>query len=138
MSKYPENCTLAIEGIPFHASESTFLPALVTCFGKWEVPNTKVIAVNIFRQANHYSGVGGTYVNMGHMFIRFSEARFMKEVEDHIMRVKVCVICNVTGNSHRLRCRPAHRDLGSKDYYKDGSIMERTRYFEDCFRVMEL
>ena len=53
MSKYPEDCTLAIEGIPYHASESTFLPALVTCFGKWDVPNKKVIAVNIFRQANH-------------------------------------------------------------------------------------
>ena len=37
MSEYPEDCTLAIEGLPFHAGESTFLPALVTCFGKWDV-----------------------------------------------------------------------------------------------------
>ena len=80
MSEYPEGCTLAIEGIPFHASESTFLPALVTCFGKWSVPNTKVIAVNIFRQVSHHSEVGGTHVNAGHMFIRFSEVRFMREV----------------------------------------------------------
>ena len=138
MSKYPEGCTLAIEGIPFHASESIFLPALVACFGKWDVPNAKVIAVNIFRLANRHSGTGGTYVNTGHMFIRFSDAEFMKEVKDHIMKMNVCVTCNVTGNSRRLRCRLAHRDLGGKGYYKDGSILERTKYFDDCFRTMEL
>ena len=77
-------------------------------------------------------------MNTGHMFVRFSEAKYMMEVEEHISGNKVCVTCDATGNSRRLRCRPAYRDLGGWDYYKGGSIMERTRYFDDCFRMMEL
>ena len=138
MSKYPEGCTLAIEGIPFHAHENTFLPALVTCFGKWDVPNKNVIAINIVRKYNRRPGVGGTYVNSGHMFIRFAEKKFAKEVEDHIMGAEVYVTCDVTGSKRRLRCRAAHRDLGGWDYRKGGNSMELTRYFDDCFRMLEL
>ena len=72
------------------------------------------------------------------MFIRFSDAEFMKEVKDYITKVDVGVTCNVTGNKRKLRCRLAHHDLGGKDYYKNVNIMERTRYFDDCFRMMEL
>ena len=77
-------------------------------------------------------------MNSGHMFIRFSEVEFMKEVEDHIMKAEVYVTCNVTGYSRRLRCRPARRDLEGKDYHKGGSILERTRYFDACFCAMEM
>ena len=136
MSKYPENCTLLIDGILFHANEYGFLPALVTCFGKWEVPNKKVIAVNIYRQANHWAGAGGTYVNVGHMFIRFSEVRFMREVESHIGSGKVQVKCDATGSIRHLRCWRATRDIEGRDYHKDGCILLRARYFDDCFIVV--
>ena len=77
-------------------------------------------------------------MNTGHMFIRFSEARFREEVEDYINNEEVYVTCNVTGSNRSLRCRPALRDLGGKYYNEDGCILVRTRYFEDCFRVMEM
>ena len=77
-------------------------------------------------------------MNTGHMFIRFSDVESMEEVEDYITNVDVSVTCNVTGNKRRLRCRPAQYDLGGKDRYKKVNIMERARYFEDCFCMMEL
>ena len=138
MGKYPEGCTLVIEGIPFHANESRYLPALVTCFGEWDVPNQNVIAINIFRQANHFAGIGGTYVNVGHMFMRFSEVRHMNAVEEFITNEEVVVTCDVTGSNRKLRCRAAERDLGGMDSYKRGCIMERARYFDDVFTVLTL
>ena len=141
MSEYPKGCTLAIEGIAYHARERTFLPALVACFGKWKVPNEKVVAVNIFRQASHYSGTGGTYASAGrprpNVFIKFSKVEFMEEVASYITREQVRVTCSVTGSNHRLRCRQALRDLGGKDHREDGRTSACTKYFEDCFRVME-
>ena len=138
MGKFPIGCTLAIEGIPVHASEITFLPALVTCFGRWEVPNRKVIAINIFREANHFRGIGGTYLNSGHMFMRFAEVQYMVEVEDLIMKQEAVVTCDVTGSNRRLRCRVAERDLEGKDFYKRGSIIERARYFDVVFTIQRL
>ena len=29
---------------------------------------------------------GGTYVNTGHMFIRFSEVKYMKEIEEKVLK----------------------------------------------------
>ena len=138
MGKFPTGCTLAIEGIPFHANESSYLPALVTCFDKWEVLNQKVIAINIFRKANHSSEIGGIYVNTGHMFMRFAEVQYMEEVEDFIMKQEAVVTCDVTGYNCRLWCRVAVRDLGGKDCYKRGSIMERARYFDEVFTIQRL
>ena len=77
-------------------------------------------------------------MNIGHMFIRFSDAEFMEEVKDYITNVDVSVACNVTGNKRELRCRLAQYDLGGKDYCKKVNNMERARYFDDCFHMMEL
>ena len=41
---------------------------------------------------------------------------------------------------HKLRCRPADRDVGSKDFFKVGApILERARYFDEaleCFSMV--
>ena len=138
MKGSPTGCTLAIEGIPFHANEYWFLPSLVTCFGKWEAPNRKVIAINVFREPNLFNGIGGNHLNSGHMLMRFAKVQYMEEVEDFIMRQEAVVTCDVTGNNRRLKCRAAERDLGGKDFYKRGNIMERARYFDDVFTVQML
>ena len=139
--KFPADCTLVIEGIPYHTDECMYLPALVSCFGQWDVPNRKVVAVNIPRDANHVAGVGGTYVNRGHVFVRFSERRYMEEVRRMIDNYDQIVECDVKKKvQHKLRCRPADHDVGGKDFSKIGApISERARYFDgalECFSMV--
>ena len=54
-----------------------------------------------------------------------------EEVMQHITEKDVIVTCDITGNTRKLRCRRADRDLGSKDYFKDGCIHTQARYFEE-------
>ena len=138
--KFPDNCTLVIEGIPYHTNECVYLPALVSCFGRWEVPNRKVVAINIPRDANHEDGVGGKYENRGHIFVRFSDRRYMEEVQRMIDKHDRIVECDVKEKvQHKLRCRIADRDIGSKDYYKAcAPILERARYFEEVFMCFSM
>ena len=96
-----------------------YLPALVSCFGRWDVPNRKVVAVNIPRDANHEAGVGGTYVNRGHIFVRFSERKYMEEVRRMIDEYDPTIECDVKKKvQHRLRCRSADHDIGCNNYFK--------------------
>ena len=138
--KYPTDCTLVIEGIPYHTNERMYLPALVSCFGQWDVPNWKVIAVNIPRDANHISGEGGTYVNRGHVFVRFSERKYLEEVQGMIDTHDQFVECDVKRKvRQKLMCRVADRDIGSKDFFKVGApILERARYFEEVFMCFSM
>ena len=133
--KYPTNCTLVIEGIPYHTNEHMYLPALVSCFGKWEVPNLNVIAINIPRDVNHASDEGGAYVNRGHVFMRFSERKYMGEVQIKIDTQEQFIECDIRRwVRHRIRCRVAERDIGSKDFFNESaSILERARYFQEVF-----
>ena len=126
LGKYPTNCTLVIEGIPYHTNEHRYLR---------EVPNLKVIAVNIPRDVNYESGEGGAYVNRGHVFMRFSERKYMGEVQIKIDTQDQFIECDVKRwVRHRIRCRVAERDIGSKDFFKESaSILERARYFQEVF-----
>ena len=140
LAKFPANCTLVIDGIPCHTNESMYLPALVSCFGQWEVPNVKVVAVNIPRDANHEAGVGGKYANRGHVFIRFAERNYMEEVRRMIDEYDPTVECDVKKKvKQRLWCRTADRDIGCKDYFKvDVPILERARYFSEVFECFSM
>ena len=137
---FPVDCTLAIEGIPYHTNEHVYLPALVSCFGKWKVPNRKVVAVNILRYANYEVGVGGKYANSGCVLVRFSERKYMEEVRRMIDEYDPIVECDVKkGVQHKLRCRPADRDIRGKGYVKVGTpILERARYFEEVFMCLRM
>ena len=40
---------------------------------------------------------------------------------------------------HKLRCRPADRDIGSKDFFKVGApILERAMYFDEVFECFSM
>ena len=137
---FPFDCTLAVEGIPYHTNEYMYLPALVSCFGRWKVPNRKVVAVDIPRVANHEASVGGKYVNRGYVLVRFSERWYMEEVRCMIEECDPTVVCDVKkGVQHKLRCRPADRDIGSSGYFKVSiPILERIRYFEEVFMCLSM
>ena len=135
LAKYPTGCTLVVDGIPYNTNEHMYLPALVSCYGKWKVPNENVIAVNIPRSANHIAGESETYVNRGHVFLRFSEQKYMKELQSMIDEQDQFVECDVKWKvRYKIRCRVAERDLGSKDLFKvNVPVLERARYFDDVF-----
>ena len=138
LAEFPADCTLVVEGIPHHTNERVYLPALVSCFGRWKVPNRKVVAVNIPRDANHEAGVGGKYVNRGCVLVRFSERKYMEEVRHMIDEYDPVIECDVKkGVQHKLRCRPADRDIGSSSYFKVSMpALERVRYFEEVFMCL--
>ena len=48
--------------------------------------------------------------------------------------------CDVKkGVQHKLRCRPADRDIGSSGYFKVSvPMLERVRYFEEVFMCLSL
>ena len=98
---------------------SMYLPALASCFGQWEVPNQKVVAVNIPRDAIHVAGKGRRYKNRGHVFVRFSGRKYMEKVKGMIDEYEQVVECDVRRKvQHKLRCRVADRDVSCKDHSK--------------------
>ena len=140
LGKYPSDCTLLIESIPCHTNERMYWPALVSCFGQWEVPNSKVIAVSIPRDTNHEVGVGGRYMNRGHVFVRFAERKYMEEVQRMIDEYGSTIECDVRKNvQRRLRCRFADRDIGGRNYHRvNAPILERARYFSEVFECFSM
>ena len=77
-------------------------------------------------------------MNKGHMFVRFSQREYMDELKEFVDKKEPEVMCDVISVIRRLRCRNADWDIGSKDYYKKGCIMERARYFDDVFTLYVL
>ena len=117
-----------------------YLPALVSCFGRWEVPNQKVIAVSNPRDAIHVAGKGIRYKNRGHVFVRFSGRKYMEEVKGMIDEYEQVVECDVRKYvRHKLRCRVADRHISCRDYSKTSvPVLERARYLGEVFMCFSM
>ena len=131
--EYPGGCTVVVDGISYDASESSFLPPLLTAFKSrgWEVDHQRIIGINIKREASH--GGPRTYRNCGEMFIRLANP---EDVNEYIGLVNERELwCDYSHRYRRVRAQRAHKDLEINLRRRGSDVMTRPRFFEEVWQT---
>ena len=127
-----QECTVVIEGIPWHIDEKDLTIQLLTAFGAqgWDVGNGRVIARNWMRELNRdHAQSGNRWRFTGRGYVRFKTAG---DASEYISLVNGKHFANPRGRRPRqLTVRMAKRD----QVFKRNTRPSGPQYYEDVWVV---